>query len=120
MLRARGETWASIAKQLGVAEKTVYAWQQNAEFRRLVEQYQAQVVDLARSILIDAVPRTAQEVARLAVEAESEHVRVQAAREILDRAGVAPPGGDRQHVGPVIMVQLNGAFGGAPREGNET
>ena len=105
MLRARGETWERIAKELGVGLRTVYEWNRNEEFRALIDEYQRQAVDLAESILIDAVPAAAREMARLATEAGSERVRVAAGKEVLDRAGVGRPS-RADEAGVVLKIVL--------------
>jgi len=105
MLRARGEKWEDIAKELRVSVATLYRWQHLEPFREAIEAYQQEAVDLAESILVDAVPKVAQEMSRLATEANSEHVRVAAGREVLDRAGVGRPS-RADEAGVVLKIVL--------------
>ncbi|HEX7025382.1 MAG TPA: hypothetical protein VF187_11245 [Gemmatimonadales bacterium] len=106
MLRARGYSYSQIAAEMGVTDTAVSLWMSTPAVKELIAQYQRRAVELAESILIDAVPEVARNQAKLALTAQSEHVQVQAGRDVLDRAGVRrPSAADEQ--GIVLRIHLD-------------
>ena len=82
---AGGATNLDAAQQAGVSEKTVYRRLADAEFRQQVADARAELIARAVGALADA-SATAATTLRTLLEAESESVRLGAARSILELA----------------------------------
>ena len=82
---AAGATNLDAAKQAGVSEKRIYRGLADAEFRQQVADARAELIARAVGALADASSTAAAALSKL-LDAESERVRLGAARSILELA----------------------------------
>ncbi len=80
---AGGRTVAAWAEQNGVPERTARIWSRSPEVLAQVESIRREVFDRAIGRLSRNATDAADQIARLAAEAKSESVRLQAARAVL-------------------------------------
>ena len=80
---ARGETVADACRQSGVAERTAHRRLENPKFRRDVRSFRGQMLERTVGKLVNVATEAA-ETLRVLLNAESETVRLGAARAILD------------------------------------
>jgi hypothetical protein len=83
---ATGATYAEAAASSGVSKSTVRRRMAEPDFRARVYEERRELVDSMRARLLQAAPSAIESLASLAVSAESDAVRVRAAREIVDLA----------------------------------
>ena len=81
---AAGQSITKWGARNGIGVRTAYTWSQAPEFRSQVAELRARLLDRAIGVLARRVAANAAEINRLASEAESEAVRLAAAR-----AGIA-------------------------------
>ncbi|MCD8068680.1 MAG: hypothetical protein LUE87_07305 [Lachnospiraceae bacterium] len=89
-------TQKEIAEQIKVSQQTICAWKKNAEF---MQEYNGQLKNAIRSMAAKAF-RTETEL----LNADSEMVRLAAAKDILDRAGFKPDDNMNINIEPVMIV----------------
>lgn len=100
-MRLAGLTMQQIAEELGFSRKTVEKWfwgghpQFRAEWQRILDEH----IERARNTLLKAAPAAAETIAKLAQQATNENVRLGAAKDVLDRAGLKPAE-KHEHSGP--------------------
>ena len=82
-------TQKQIAEKINVTEKTICEWKKLDEFKKEKEK-------LLRESFSDVAPKVKAELYRLALKAESEQVKLNAIKDILDRAGLKPT--DKQEI----------------------
>jgi len=80
---AAGGTVAAWARDNDVAGRTAYTWSRSPEVRDLVERIRRRAIDRAIGRLSRNATAAADQIARLAREAESEAVKLNAARAVL-------------------------------------
>jgi transposase-like protein len=81
---AAGQSITKWARANGIGTRTAYTWSRDPEFRSQVAELRGRLLDRAIGVLARRVAANAAEINRLASEAESEAVRLAAAR-----AGIA-------------------------------
>jgi hypothetical protein len=85
-LLASGVSVRAAAKDAGVAESTVYEWQQNdPEFPRLVAKYRARLIERTLGKLSAVAARAVRTLSDCLKEPTADPVRVRAAAVILER-----------------------------------
>ena len=67
----------------------------------LKQQFEREIEDRMKKMIQDAVPAALTQISRLSTGAESENVRLSAAKDILDRAGLKPTEQIQQEVAHV-------------------
>ncbi len=82
---ASGRTVRDAAKQANISEATAYRWMQDRDIQAEIERQQAQMFDQAAGRLAEALTNAVECLSGL-LEAESESVRLGAARSIIDLA----------------------------------
>jgi hypothetical protein len=80
---AAGGTVKAWAKQHDVPERTAYKWARSPEVRNRVKRIRRRAIDRAIGRLSRYASAAAEQIARLAKGAESESVKLQAARAVL-------------------------------------
>ena len=90
------KTQKQIAKEINITEKTICKWKKNKEFK---EEIQRQMKENFGSLAIEAQ----QELKKL-LKSKNENVKIQAIKDVLDRAGYKPV--DKTEVSGVGIVQL--------------
>ncbi len=93
---AAGNSQQEVADHLGVSKSTVWRWLQDDEFGEQLHKMTRASVSLARRQIEALIPRAIRYLAR-AVGSKSvpAAIRLQAARDILDRAGLMPPAAEK-------------------------
>jgi len=99
-MRLAGVPIKQIAEELGFSPRTVEKWFYahpaiRAEWQRILDEH----VERARNTLLRAAPAAAATIAKLAQDAVNENVRLGAAKDVLDRAGLKPAE-KHEHSGP--------------------
>lgn len=89
-LRLEGVTVDACAARLSIDRATAYRWLTRPDVKAALAEGQAAGRDVAAGILAGLAPRAADVLGEL-LDAEDPHVRVRAAREILDRVGIVRP-----------------------------
>jgi hypothetical protein len=84
-LLASGMSVKNCAETIDAGLRTVYDWLEKDEFRKLVGQYQAAMVDEALGKLADKAAKAVQTLADCLDSQESDSVKVRAALGILDQ-----------------------------------
>lgn len=90
------KTQKQIAKEINITEKTICKWKKDKEFK---EEIQKQMKENFGSLAIEAQ----QELKKL-LKSKNENVKMQAIKDILDRAGYKPV--DKTEVSGTGIVQL--------------
>ncbi len=80
---ATGRTVRAWAKEHEVPERTAYKWARSPEVRKMVRRIRRRAIDRAVGRLSRYASAAAEQIARLAKGAESESVKLQAARAVL-------------------------------------
>lgn len=81
-LLALGEyTLTEIEKRVGIADSTLWRWRQDPEFNKAVQQ-------AVRSRFSEEIGAAYNNLVKLAYTADSENVRLNATKEILDKGGI--------------------------------
>jgi hypothetical protein len=80
---ATGRSVSSWANENNVPKRTCYEWRSTDKFKAKVRRLRRRIIDRAIGRLVKQVTKAVAEMARLATEAKSEAVRLQAARAIL-------------------------------------
>ena len=99
------KTQKQIAKEIEVSEKTICEWKKQKEFKNEIEK---NIKENFGSLALDA-----QKELKKLLKSKSEYVRIQAAKDILDRAGYKPTEKIKNEVEPSkkfadICKQLGG------------
>ena len=99
------KTQKQIAKEIEVSEKTICEWKKQKEFKNEIEK---NIKENFGSLALDA-----QKELKKLLKSKSEYVRIQAAKDILDRAGYKPTERIKNEVEPSkkfadICKQLGG------------
>jgi hypothetical protein len=81
---ATGATYAEAATVADVSKSTVRRRMDEADFRARVYEEQRELVESMRARLLQAAPSAIETLASLAISADSDSVRVRAAREVVD------------------------------------
>lgn len=89
---ATGSSYSEAAEHADVSRSTVARRMRDPEFRGLVEQERGLVIERTRSLLADAAPAAAGTLIGLADTANSETVRLGAARSVVELALSRRPG----------------------------
>lgn len=90
------KTQKQIAKEINITEKTICKWKKDKEFK---EEIQKQMKENFGSLAIEAQ----QELKKL-LKSKNENVKMQAIKDVLDRAGYKPV--DKTEVSGTGIVQL--------------
>lgn len=90
------KTQKQIAKEINITEKTICKWKKDKEFK---EEIQRQMKENFGSLAIEAQ----QELKKL-LKSKNENVKIQAIKDVLDRAGYKPV--DKTEVSGAGIVQL--------------
>lgn len=96
LMIAENKTQKQIAKEINITEKTICKWKKDKEFK---EEIQRQMKENFGSLAIEAQ----QELKKL-LKSKNENVKIQAIKDVLDRAGYKPV--DKTEVSGTGMVQL--------------
>lgn len=91
MLYATGKyTIVDIAKECSVHRTTIHRWLDDPEFQKEVERYENHIRK-ANMKKLESMVEKALEVLEKLLEHKKDYFKLQAAKEILDRAGYKPP-----------------------------
>lgn len=82
LIVTKNKTQKQIAKEINITEKTICKWKKDKEFK---EEIQRQMKENFGSLAIEAQ----QELKKL-LKSKNENVRIQAIKDVLDRAGYKP------------------------------
>lgn len=82
---ACGETVAEAARKAGVAERTVYRWQQEEGFRQEIAAARAEMFNRALGRLAEGAVGSVLMLRQLCLKAKSEAIRLAAARTLLEQ-----------------------------------
>ncbi len=81
---AGGETVAAAARKANVAERTLYRWLNDEDFRREVNQARAEMFRRAAGCMAEGAVSGALTLRQLCLRGKSENVRLGAARALID------------------------------------
>lgn len=96
LIVTKNKTQKQIAKEINITEKTICKWKKDKEFK---EEIQRQMKENFGSLAIEAQ----QELKKL-LKSKNENVRIQAIKDVLDRAGYKPV--DKAEISGTGTVQL--------------
>ena len=96
LMITENKTQKQIAKEINITEKTICKWKKDKEFK---EEIQKQMKENFGSLAIEAQ----QELKKL-LKSKNENVKMQAIKDVLDRAGYKPI--DKTEVSGTGIVQL--------------
>lgn len=96
LMITENKTQKQIAKEINITEKTICKWKKDKEFK---EEIQRQMKENFGSLAIEAQ----QELKKL-LKSKNENVKIQAIKDVLDRAGYKPI--DKTEVSGTGIVQL--------------
>lgn len=82
LIVTKNKTQKQIAKEINITEKTICKWKKDKEFK---EEIQTQMKENFSSLAIEAQ----QELKKL-LKSKNENVKIQAIKDVLDRAGFKP------------------------------
>ena len=112
---AEGKSWEAIKDEFGIAKSTLARWTKEPEFQaRIAEHVDAIVEDARRLLRQHATTAAKKMIALLDSDTRDDAVAFNAAKDMLDRAGLKPP--DRHeltgaHGAPLFKVyQSDGDF----------
>lgn len=106
---AEGKTWDTIQKETGSAKTTIARWTRELEFQARVDAHLEAIITEARRHLQRNVLNAARKVVQIMEHGYASHgVRLQAAKDILDRVGVkVPEKPDGNSNTPGVTIQIN-------------
>ena len=110
LLLARGDTITTTAEQIGVNRMTIQQWlKKDDNFNAYLNSLKREFVDAGRSAMRASIVTAIDTINQLMLSSTNDVVRLNAAKEILDRAGLAndkPIGSD-----DVLKLQQEREFG---------
>ena len=110
LLLARGDTVTTTAEQVGVNRLTIHQWlREDDNFNAYLNSLKRELVDAGRSAMRASIVTAIDTINQLMLSSTNDVVRLNAAKEILDRAGLAndkPIGSD-----DVLQLQQERNFG---------
>lgn len=81
---ASGETLAAAARKANVAERTLYRWRNEDDFRREVNEARAEMFSRALGCMAEGIVSGALTLRQLCLKGKSESVRLSAARALIE------------------------------------
>jgi hypothetical protein len=90
LLLARGDTITTAAEQIGVNRMTIQQWlKKDDNFNAYLNSLKRELVDAGRSAMRASIVTAIDTINQLMLSSTNDVVRLNAAKEILDRAGLA-------------------------------
>ena len=90
LLLARGDTITTAAEQIGVNRMTIQQWlKKDDNFNAYLNSLKRELVDAGRSAMRESIVTSIDTINQLMLSSTNDVVRLNAAKEILDRAGLA-------------------------------
>jgi transposase-like protein len=84
-LLAEGKTMTSIAESVGVSRNTIYEWKKEDEVKARLAELEQDFISSTKRAVIGYGPQAVAQLKRLAEGAESEKVRLDATKTLLDK-----------------------------------
>jgi hypothetical protein len=85
-----GRTLRAIADELGISTMLLYHWRQEPEFQRELTHQQDQVRAQVSDILVNEAVDSVNTIVALRKNSAQDKIRLDAAKDLLDRAGFSP------------------------------
>jgi hypothetical protein len=117
---ASGSSIGAWARSNKVPERTAYGWSMTAEFKLLVTANRNRIIDRTIGILTRHATLAANELARLIKSGDSDHVKLAAARAMLDQRIAVATHAEATHAIAELQARIDDLERGTERDAKKT